>query len=396
MGISFLKEKYKNLFGNKDLYLVKIPLRISPLGAHIDHQYGIVSGMTVNKYIYLLFSENRKRKIRIYSENYKGKVEFSIDREMKKENHWSDYIKGAFFTLKEKYEIKKGIDGLICGEISTRGLSSSAATGISYLLALEKINDLKVSEEENVFLMQKIENDFIGLNNGILDQSVILLNSDHPLSLLFIDCKTNEYKNIIPEKKIDFDIIIVRSGVDRVLIKTNYNERVKECIKAGKILLKLAGEKVKENTKLRDVKREYFETYKNKLPENLRKRAEHFYSEMERVEKGIGCWEKGDVEKFGKLMKESGESSIKNYECGIPQTIEIYKILNSMNEVYGARFSGAGFGGSCIGILKKNCDKERISKIIQEKYLKKYPQLKGKFKIIFAEHGLSPLVNIIS
>ena len=154
MNISSLKEKYKNILGNKKSYLVKVPLRISPLGAHIDHQNGIVSGMIINKYIYLLFSENKKG-IRIYSENYKDKVEFSIDEEVKKGNHWSDYIKGAFSVLKEKYDIKKGIDGLIYGEISTRGLSSSAATGISYLLALEKINDLKVSEEENVFLMQK-------------------------------------------------------------------------------------------------------------------------------------------------------------------------------------------------------------------------------------------------
>ena len=81
--------------GNKKSYLVKVPLRISPLGAHIDHQNGIVSGMTINKYIYLLFSENKKG-IRIYSENYKDKVEFSIDEEVKKGNHWSDYIKGAF------------------------------------------------------------------------------------------------------------------------------------------------------------------------------------------------------------------------------------------------------------------------------------------------------------
>jgi len=394
MRISFLKEEHKKIFGCKNLYLAKVPLRISPLGAHIDHQNGIVSGMTVNKYIYLLFSEN-KRKIRIYSENYNEMIEFSIDGEIKKENHWSDYIKGAFFVLKEKYEIKKGIDGLICGEISTRGLSSSAATGISYLLALEKINDLKVSEEENVFLMQKIENDFIGLNNGILDQSVILLNSDHLLSLLFIDCKTNEYKNIIPEKKIDFDIIIVHSGVDRVLTKTNYNERVKECIISAKTLLKLAGEKVKENTRLRDVKREYFETYKNKLPENLRKRAEHFYSEMERVEKGIGCWEKGDIEKFGKLIKESGESSIKNYECGMPQTIEIHKILNSMDEIYGARFSGGGFGGSCIGFVKSGNNREQILKKIEEKYLKNFSDLNDKFRVFFSKHGIKPEIKEI-
>ena len=395
MNISLLYEKFQKLFGEKKTFISKIPLRISPLGAHIDHQLGIVSGMTVNKYIYFLFGEN-KEKVRIYSENFKDIVEFSIDEKLKRENKWSDYIKGAFYVLKEKYDIKKGIDGIIYGEISTKGLSSSAATGISYLLALEKINGLKLSEEENVFLMQNIENNFIGLNNGILDQSVILLNSSNPSSLLFIDCKTFEYRNIIPEKNIDFSIIIVDSGVDRVLINTGYNERVKECMEAGKLLLKFSGRPVPEDIRLRDVKREYFEKYKDRLPENLKKRATHFYSEMERVEKGIECWKKGEIEKFGELMRKSGESSIKNYECGIEELIELYEILNSIPEVYGARFSGAGFGGSCIGLVKKDCEKEKISKNIEEKYLRKYPELKEKFKIIFAHHGISPLINTIS
>lgn len=394
MEISLLIDKYKNLFGKKnELYLVRVPLRISPLGAHIDHQLGIVCGMTVDRYIYLIFSENKDKKIRIYSVNYNNSVNFPVDKNLKKENNWSDYIKGAVKVLIEEFNIGKGIDGLIYGELSTKGLSSSAATGISYLLALEKINEINISEEKNVFLMQKIENHFIGLSNGILDQSVILLNSVEPSSLLFLDCKSFEYKNVIPEKKVSFSIIIVHSGVDRVLINTSYNERVKECIEAGKMLLKFAGEGVYENIKLRDVKREYFEKYKEKLPENLRKRAKHFYSEMERIERGIGFWEKGKIDKFGELIKESGESSIKNYECGIEETIELYEILNSIHDVYGARFSGAGFGGSCIGLVKSNCNKKEISEIIQERYIKKFSGLKGKLKIIFADHGTSPSIN---
>lgn len=111
---------------------------------------------------------------------------------------------------------------------------------------------------------------------------------------------------------------------------------------------------------------------------------------MEKLEKGIGYWEKGDIEKFGELMKESGGSSIKNYECGVIQTIEIHKILNSMNEGYGARFSGAGFGGSCIGFIKSRNNKKQILKKLEEKYLKKFPDLKGRFKIIFAHHGFNP------
>ncbi|HOV21166.1 MAG TPA: galactokinase family protein [bacterium] len=389
-GIAFLQKKHNKLFGKNKSYLIKVPLRISPLGAHIDHQLGIVSGMTIDKYIFFLFSKNNSKNVKIYSENYNDFVEFSINKNFKKENRWSDYIKGAAHILKEKFRIKNGINGVVYGEISTGGLSSSAATGISYLLALEKVNEIVVDKTENISLMQKIENEFIGLNNGILDQSVILLNSLHPQSLIFIDCKSGKYRNVIPKKKFDFQILIVHSGVNRTLLNTNYNERVSECEEAGKILLKFAGKKIKKNIKLRDVKKEYFEKFKDKLPENLKKRATHFYSEIERVKKGVKYWEKGEIEKFGKLMKMSGESSIKNYECGIPETIQLHDILNSIPEIYGARFSGAGFGGSCIALTKGNIEREQIIVNIEKKYIPKFPELKDKYKIFFTNHGRKP------
>jgi len=390
MNIDFLIKKYNKLFGKKKLYLVKVPLRISPVGAHIDHQLGIVSGMIVDNYMYFLFGESKNKRVRVYSENYNSSIEFFIDDKLEKENNWSDYIKGAVSVLKENFRIEKGIDGIICSDVSTGGMSSSAATGISYLFSLEKVNGIEVDKKTNIYLMQKIENDFIGLNNGILDQSVILLNSSNRSSLFFIDCKTLEYKNICPEKKINFGILVVHSGINRVLLNTNYNERVKECLIVAKKILELAGEQVKEDVKLRDVPREYFEKFKDKLPENLRKRGQHFYSEMERVEKGIGYWRKGDMVNFGELIKMSGESSIKNYECGIPETIYLQKILNSIPEIYGSRFSGAGFGGSCIGLIKEGIEKEKIIENIGKKYLCKFPYLKDKYKIIFTKHGRAP------
>lgn len=384
----FLLEKFSSLFPSKEIFQVKTPLRISPLGAHIDHQLGKLTGMTVDKYIIFFFYPNYERKVKIYSLNYDQMIEFSIDQELKKENKWSDYIKGAYYVLIEKHgKLKYGINGLIYSEIKTGGLSSSAGCGISYLLAIEKVNELNVNKIENVFLMQRIENNFIGLNNGILDQSVILLNDKNPSSLLYIDSKNLSYENILPEKEINFSIIVVHSGIDRVLIKTDYNQRVNECSMAAKILSD------NKFSKLRDIEREHFERNKWRLPENLKKRTEHFFQEMERVEKGIKYWKNGDIEKFGNLMKESGKSSIENYESGIQETIELYNILNSMDEIYGARFSGAGFGGSCIGLVKKNIDYEKLENKIKESYLKKFPQYKDKIKIIFCNHGTPPEIS---
>ncbi|MCM8804771.1 MAG: hypothetical protein NC833_05920, partial [Candidatus Omnitrophica bacterium] len=210
-------------------------------------------------------------------------------------------------------------------------------------------------------------------------------------SILYLDCKNLEYENIKSNKKFDYSIVMVYSGIERVLYETSYNKRVEECKNAGENLIEFSGENLKKDIYLRDVNKEIFLKYKNKLPEDLRRRVEHFYSEMERVEKGIQLWKNGDIEGFGKLIKESGESSIKNYQCGAEELIKIYEILNSIKGIYGARFSGAGFGGWSFGFIKNEENvKREIIETLKAEYLKIYPQYERSFKIVFIEKKLIP------
>ena len=213
--------------------------------------------------------------------------------------------------------------------------------------------------------------------------------------------KTIEYKKVIPEKDVDIEVVVVYSGIEQTLSATGYNIRVKECENAARLLLEFAKIKIPSissstgdktpQVKLRDVPEEIFERYKYKLPENLKKRAIHFFTEMDRVRKGAPLWEKGDLENFGRLVTESGRSSIKNYECGSPPLIKIYDILNSTDGVYGARFSGAGFRGSCIGIIKPSEDiREEIKKRIRKYYIKDFPQYEKMFRIKFCKTNKIP------
>ena len=360
-----------------------VPYRICPIGAHIDHQNGKVLGITIDKGTILKFKKTNG-KIKIKSLNFNEISKFYIDEIPEKTSKWDDLLKGCVYILRKKFKIKYGIDGEIYGQLPSGGIASSASTGLSYLIALEYVNQIKISEIENIFLFKEVENNYLGVKSGILDQSTILLSNNDKNSILFLDCKTNEYKNIKSEKNINYSICMVYSGIEKVLKDTGYNKRVEECKEAVKELLKLSGKENKNYFVLRDVEKEIFLKYKDRLPLNLRKRAEHFYNEMERVEKGIQLWEKGDIENFGKLINDSGESSIKNYECGCKEMIKIYEILNSIKGVYGARFSGAGFRGWCFGFIKNEKKiKYDIIKTLKEKYLKYYPEFEKKFKIIF-------------
>jgi len=400
-----LVSKYVDIFGkstNGKVETLFIPYRICPLGAHIDHQSGIVIGTTIEEGIYFTFTINNKAMVRLYSADYNDYIEFSINEALTKTGNWYDYVKGAVCVLKEMAgNLKYGFNAVIKASFPGGGLSSSAAVAIGYLLLLQKANGIEVPPEENVKLVQRIENYFIGLNNGILDQSMILLSSTEKSSLVYLDCKTVEYKTIIPEKDMDFEVVIVYSGIEKTLSNTGYNIRVKECETAAELLLEMAEIKLptsspenKKQIKLRDVPEEIFERYKDKLPENLKKRATHFFTEMERVRKGATLWEKGDLENFGRLVTESGKSSIENYECGSPALIKIYDVLKSTEGVYGVRFSGAGFRGSCIGIIKPLPEiKEQIKEKIRRYYMESFPQYARDCKITFCRTNRIPFCS---
>lgn len=375
-----------------------VPYRICPLGAHIDHQKGKVLGITIDKGTILKFNKI-EGKVRIKSINFNEEIEFDIKKEeispcmSKREVKWYDLIKGCVYILKENFDIKFGIEGEIYGELPSGGIGSSASAGLSFLISIEYVNNLKVSKEENIFLFKRVENEYLGVKSGILDQSTILLSNDDKNSILYLDCKDLKYENVKSEKEIDYSIVMVYSGIERVLYDTGYNKRVDECKEACLKILGFSGEKINEDVFLRDIDKSLFLKYREKLPENLRKRAEHFYGEIERVERGIELWKKGKIEEFGKLIKNSGESSIKNYECGSPELIKICDILNSIDGVYGARFSGAGFRGWVFGFIKNDEKlKEEIKRTVENEYLKDYPQYKEKFKIIFVENKKVPTI----
>jgi len=133
-------------------------------------------------------------------------------------------------------------------------------------------------------------------------------------------------------------------------------------------------------TYLRDVPYEIYLQHKHRLPENWAKRAEHWYSEYLRVKMGAEAWRNGDIETFGRLSFESGNSSIYNYETGSPELKSLYEIMTRTDGIYGGRFSGAGFKGCCMALIDPSFEESIINKVTEE-YLKEFPMLKDKFSV---------------
>ena len=170
------------------------------------------------------------------------------------------------------------------------------------------------------------------------------------------------------------------SGVERTLAGSKFNMRVDEVRSAAYALKAYSGMEYGkfQETHLREVPREVFETYKDRLPENWRKRAEHWFTEYDRVEKGAEAWRRGDIEGYGRLSFESGRSSIENWETGSPELKKIYDIMTRTDGIYGGRFSGAGFKGCCMALIDPSF-RESIFEKMEREYLAEFPGLKGHY-----------------
>ena len=367
-------------------YHIFSPYRVCPLGAHVDHQHGLVTGFAINKGVDLGFNVREDSKVKLTSLSFEGDVEFDLAmRTEVREKHWGDYARGAKYALKKRFELSKGIDGVIKGSLPVGGLSSSAAVLIAYVMAFAKANGIRLQPFEVAQIASEAEREYIGLNNGILDQSCIALGKKD--GLLFLDCDTNDYRIISLNPNMpEFEIGIFFSGLTRSLVNSDYNLRVYECKTAAWNMLAYHNQPLKtfDKTFLRDIPKETFDKTRDMMPLRFARRAEHFYSEYRRVRQGVTAWETGNLQLFGKLSFDSCESSIHNYECGSPELISIYNIMRPLQGVYGGRFSGAGFKGAVIALVDPKY-KEQIEKELTEQYLKEYPEYTDTFKLYWVK-----------
>ena len=379
-------EAFERIYKKEPPYRAFTPYRVCPVGAHVDHQLGKITGFAINKGIHIAYGPKRNGVIEIQSLQFEKRAQWHVASTPEvPEGDWADHLRGATIVLCSRYTLKIGLCAVIDGELPIGGLSSSAAVIITFLSALCELNGIMLEPQELIEISKEAENKYVGVACGKLDQSCeVYCRKDH---MLYLDTRDDSYE-LIPQSPSmkPYKFAIFFSGLERSLAGSAFNMRVDECKSAAYALKAYAGMPYGKfaETYLRDVPVEIFHQYKDRLPENWRKRAEHYYGEFDRVERAAEAWRRGDIEAYGKISFESGYSSVHSWETGSPELIKLYEIMTETKGIYGGRFSGAGFKGCCLAIIDP-VYQDSIIEEVTKKYLDAFPHLKGKYSVHICE-----------
>ena len=376
------QERFFEIYHREAEAVAFCPYRICPIGAHSDHNLGKITGLAIDKGIHLAYRPKQNGVVELSSLQFDKRAQWHV-REVprEKENDWADYLRGATMKLSARYPLQVGLSGVIEGTLPIGGLSSSAAVVLVFLKALCQVNNIQPTPLELIQCSVEAENQYVGVSSGKLDQSCEMYSKkDH---LLYLDTKTDQYELIPthPDMK-PYRIAIFFSGVERTLAGSKFNMRVDELRSAAYALAAYAGMDYGkfQETNMRDIPRQVYDHFRDRLPHTWQLRAEHWFTEFDRVERGAEAWRRGDLATFGRLSFESGWSSIYNWETGSPELKTLYDIMRHTDGIYGGRFSGAGFKGCCMALIDLAFE-ESICQSVAREYLKAFPQLEGKFSI---------------
>ena len=380
------EERFFEIYGGEPEGLSFSPYRVCPIGAHVDHNLGKVTGFAIDKGIHIAYRAKKNGVVEMTSLQFPKRAQWHIASVPKeKQNGWADYLRGATWALGKRYPLRVGICGVIEGSLPIGGLSSSAAVILAFLSALAKVNGIHLEPPELIDTAFDAEKNYVGVSVGTLDQSCEVLGKKN--HLLYLDTADNSYELIPTNPDMrPYKIAIFFSGLEHNLARSKYNMRVDE-LRSGVYALQafavMEYGKFKE-ANARNVPYEVYLEYRDKLPAPWARRCEHWYTEYQRVEEGAAAWRRGDIEAFGRLSFASGWSSIHNWESSAPEQIHLYEIMRQTDGIYGGRFCGAGFKGCCMALIDPAFEASIVHQV-SEAYLSDYPHLKEKYSVHICE-----------
>ncbi|RSL35191.1 galactokinase [Salibacterium salarium] len=351
MVVSDLKNKFMELYGERDSRVFFAPGRINLIGEHTDYNGGYVFPCAITKGTYAVATKREDRKIRMYSENFsdKGVMTFHLDDMSFQENHnWANYPKGMILKLIEAgFDIPYGVDVLFYGNIPNgAGLSSSASIELVTGVLVESLFQLSMERMDLVKTGQKVENEFIGVNSGIMDQFAIGMGKKDYGILL--DCQTLLYE-YAPLHLENYTLLIMNTNKERTLASSKYNERREECESALNDLQLYA-----DIHALGELSSKEFEELKPYINNPTAVyRAKHAVYENQRTKTSLKKLKEGNLQGFGELMNESHVSLRDDYEVTGKELDTLVEAAWDQDGVIGARMTGAGFGGCAIAIVEK-------------------------------------------
>ncbi len=352
MNIQEFQKLFFNLYGNpqKTPRLFFAPGRVNLIGEHTDYNGGFVLPCALQYGTYLLIRKRPDNLVRFATTNFDYKIEYDISKGyVKQQGQWINYPLGIFDQFDKLKIGLSGIDMLFSGDIpNSAGLSSSASIEMVTAFALASmLNVTSLEMTDLVNLSKRSENEFIGLDCGIMDMFAVGMGSaDHAI---FLNCLTLEFKRI-PFILNGYKLIIANTNKKRGLADSKYNERVQEC--------KEAIDAIRPHIPVNHLGEigfmQFFKIQELIEDERVRRRARHVISENQRVLNAVSCLHKNDLLQFGALMNASHESLRDNYEVTGIELDTLVEEAWKINGVIGSRMTGAGFGGCTVSIVRDN------------------------------------------
>ena len=349
-----LLEKYEIQYGAKPEFLVRSPGRVNLIGDHTDYNDGLVMPIAIDRACWIAGSAREDSQVVLSSLDFQEKLNFSLDQyEKTNQPAWGEYVKSVAWVLQEAGHALQGWQGVSIGDIPRgAGLSSSASLELGIARVFAHVSALDWNAIEMAQLSQKAENEWVGVNSGIMDQLTVACGQKD--RALFLDCRTLEVETVsLPSGS---KVVILDTRTRRGLVDSAYNQRRQQCEMACEYF---------QIASLRDLTIETLEKHLGKLAKDVYHRALHVVTENQRVERAVTAMKTNDVEKLGMLMQASHESLRDDYEVSNDELNEIVECALTHASCVGARMTGAGFGGCAIALIQEGEEESFINSVSQ-------------------------------
>jgi galactokinase len=357
------------------------PGRVNLIGDHTDYNDGFVLPAAIDRQIVVAATPRADSLVNVYAQDFGQWDHFDFQKEIARlsENSWGNYIRGIVWSLLREGCQLRGMDAVVAGDIPIgAGLSSSAAIEVAVGYAMLQLSDNERDRKFLVLAAQKAENDFVGMRCGIMDQYISCLGQRN--HALLIDCRDLGYRALPMPSGIL--IIIVDSGVHRGLVDMAYNARRSECETAATHFGVRA---------LRDISLKTFKSRAHELAPTARRRARHVITENDRTVSAAKALEADDLKAIGDLMVTSHASLRHDFEVSCPELNLLVEIALGVNGVYGARLTGAGFGGSMVALVQPEAAADLTDAIVE-----RYGPVSGRQATVYvckASEGVSEITK---
>ena len=351
--IDQISGSYREKFGHAPAHIARAPGRVNLLGEHVDYNDGFVLPAAIDRATYVAFSPTKVPHSTLLAADFDQQASFAPETIPSKTRadssplpEWALYPAGVMWALLDENLSVRAMNAVYASDVPRgSGLSSSASVEMAFMIAWQTLGDWTLPPLQRALLGQRAENKYVGVNCGIMDQFASACGLEN--RLLLLDCRSLEWKTLSLPAEIA--LVIADTTVRRKLTSGEYNKRRAACEEAVRLLQQdLPGIKA-----LRDVAVEDFNRLSAKLPQEVERRARHVVEEIRRVGRAQALLDAGDIAHFGKLMNECHVSLRDLYEVACPELNAMARIAQSLRGCYGARLTGAGFGGCTVNLVER-------------------------------------------